>query len=198
MSRRCYLFMHAMAFLALFNVTIVSASRAAFVDISNYPEDWCKGKGSRPTRSTGECICLHRGCIGNCRKEADIVYYVYSECPDCECDNKDNEDKTDNNNGNGYVKTPLSKNTDKKKRYAAIANNYNYNNDYDNNEMESTIAEFIEDNSRIIFATVIVLFLFLLVIPLFTKSKDELLSPQQNQNKEANDNEPIIKSNKND
>lgn len=202
--------MHALAFLALFNVTIVSGSRA-FVDISNYPEDWCRGVGSRPTRSTGECICLNRGCLGSrCRREMEFVYYVYSECPQCECasssDNKDTEYKTNNDNGNGYVKTPLSKNTNAKKRYSTIINNNNYDNDntnYDNDEKE-TILEFIEDNSRIIFATVVVLLLFLLVIPLFTKSKDELLSPQQNQNNEANDNEPktLIKdptqSNKND
>lgn len=205
MSRRCccYLIMHALAFLALFNVTIVSASRAAFVDISNYPVDWCKGHGARPTRSTGECICLNRGCLGNsCRFEMEFVYYVYSECPQCECaSSSDNKDTTDKNDNDNIYKTPLSKTTDTKKRYSAIANNNNYNNDntnYDNEKGvdQETILEFIEDNSRIIFATVVVLILFLLVIPLFTKSKDELLSPQQNQNNEANDNEP--KSNKND
>jgi len=158
------------------------------IDTSKYPSDWCKGEGSRPTRSTGECICLYRNCKGpKCVKEQEFVYYVYTECPTCECTRKEsnsnsdsnsnsNSDSNHNRDSNIETSTPISRKNDKKKRFTAVSNsNSNNNNDNskfinDNNENEEddsfSILEFVEENVRLIFAIIMIIFLSLLILPL--------------------------------
>ena len=186
----------------LLNLSCVSSSRASVVDTSMYRPDWCRGDGSRATKTTGECICLNRHCTGpRCRREQEFVYYVYSECKTCECATRDvnasssssssssssaSSSSSSDGNDNDYVKTPLSKKTSIKKRFAAVSNynnNDNNNNNGNNNNMNDnkndddndafSLIEFIEENSRVVFAITCTSLLFGMVISAMYGTKQQ-------------------------
>jgi len=81
------------------------------------------------------------------------------------------------------VKTPLSKKTDAKKRFAAVSNyNNNKNNANDNNMNDNkndddndafSLIEFIEDNARVVFAIAFTSLLFGMIISAMMSNKQQ-------------------------
>jgi hypothetical protein len=111
------------------------------------PDGWCNIKYGTPTRSTGECICK-KACKGNgCRREQGIIWYEYNKCPSCEC-------------------IPLNDDTLKLSPIEIVKPTPVpvFQEDSAEIQDEFHLQDWIEDNSRNIFAIIVSLFVFSLAI----------------------------------
>ncbi len=114
------------------------------------PEGWCDPRYGTPTRSTGECICKQK-CVGKgCRHEQGIIWYEYAVCPTCKCiiENINNNDKKKS------VIEPVHEKITPNNDILREEENQNEENS------ELTISEYLEENSKYIFAGVVTLIVF--------------------------------------
>ncbi len=80
--------MKVIVMLAMCLLSLVLAHRAPD-EAPNFPDGWCVHPG-KPTKTTGECICVNSICRGpKCRNESGFIYFAYADCPTCQCVPKD-------------------------------------------------------------------------------------------------------------
>ena len=80
--------MRLLVLLAMCLFSLVIAHRAPD-EAPNFPDGWCAHPG-KPTKTTGECICVNSTCRGpKCRNESGFIYFAYADCPTCQCVPKD-------------------------------------------------------------------------------------------------------------
>lgn len=108
------------------------------------PSGWCSHPG-KPTKTTGECICVNSSCKGpKCRNESGFIYFSGVECPTCQCVPKD---RTNNNQQVKYESPAV---------HAAPAE------EKEDEEVPYSWAEYIYDNYDFVFGIIAAALVFVM------------------------------------
>jgi hypothetical protein len=137
-----------LSFLFILYIQIISSHRAPEKS-PDLPDGWCDTRYGTPTRSTGECICKQK-CIGKgCRHEQGIIWYEYRTCPKCQCILDTNIKQK-----SSVKEEPVHE------KIESIPQSDVLKEDTEIEENELTISEYLEENSKYIFAGVVTLIVF--------------------------------------
>ena len=172
--------LHLKVFFFIFFLFSIEGSRAP--DLSpDLPSGWCNLKYGTPTKSTGECICKEKCQGSGCHFEHGLHWYQYKACPTCQCISKNIETtsitkpppdsssstppSTSSSSSSNPSKTPINKVQEVKQTNQQTIEQSNDNQeDHQEEEQQQTFLDILEENSRLIFAGIITLIVFSLVI----------------------------------
>ena len=135
-----------------------NGNSASDVDISaTFPEDWCDKRYGTPTRTTGECICKTLCEGAGCVNQHGLSFYSFKNCPTCKClpptrmIDEDTGDSQFADEIDSQFEDEQETFATRSKRIKSGRANYQKDSpDLDSNSM--TIAEWFEDNGRLLFA----------------------------------------------
>lgn len=152
----------------LFIVTFLQL--AYFANSINEQSTNCPSKYARETTSTNECICMSRNCEGpKCQSGQGFVWYNFLDCPTCQCIAPDKEKMK-----LAAAKREAAKQREKEMGKIPVEDlpKFDYS---DDKETPATIFEWLEDNSRVLFAIIVslialIIFGFIILANLTTKA----------------------------
>lgn len=136
-----------------------NGNSASDVDISaTFPEGWCNKLYGTPTRTTGECICKTLCEGAGCVNQHGLSFYSYKKCPTCKCLPPSCRMKSAGAENLKFANDIDSQFEDEEETFATRSTRIksgraNYQKDSpDLNSNSITIAEWFEDNGRLLFA----------------------------------------------